>query len=260
MRIISVDPEKNEMDELANISLKNKLGSDLALLEGLKAIIVKEGLGRAPLQIDNVEKVIAEAVEKTGISAQTLTEAARTLAHGVSPVILFGKGISAQRDPQLVQALLGLATLVGAVDGERVGLLSLKGEANSQAAAQLQLESQFTLNGHKAVFAAIGDDYVSKKLVERVSKAPYLVVQAAYESELTEKADVVLPVTIWSEQEGHYVNLDGRVQKTAKAIEAPAGVRENKAVLVELAEQLSVSLSSDWQTAAHARKSSVVLN
>lgn len=260
IRIISVDPEQNEMDELANISLKNKLGSDLALIEGLKAVIVKEGLGRTSLQIDNVEKVIAEAVEKTGLKAELLAEAARTLARGVSPVILFGKGISAQRDPQLVQALLGLATLVGAVDSERVGLLSLKGEANSQAAAQLQLESQFALNGHKAVFAAIGDDYVSKKLVERVSKAPYLVVQAAYESELTEKADVVLPVTIWSEQEGHYINLDGRVQKTTKAIEAPAGVRENKAVLAELAEQLSVSLSADWQTAAHARKSSVALN
>jgi NADH dehydrogenase/NADH:ubiquinone oxidoreductase subunit G len=93
------------------------------------------------------------------------------------------------------------------------------------------LDSQFALNGQKAVFAAIGDDYVSKKLVERVSKAPYLVVQAAYESELTEKADVVLPVTIWSEQEGHYVNLDGRVQQAVKAIEAPAGVRDNLSVL-----------------------------
>ena len=260
MRIISVDPEQNEMDELANISLKNKLGSDLALIEGLKAVIVKEGLGRTSLQIDNVEKVIAEAVEKTGVSAQALTEAARTLAHGVSPVILFGKGISAQRDPQLVQALLGLATLVGAVDSERVGLLSLKGEANSQAAAQLQLESQFALNGHKAVFAAIGDDYVSKKLVERVSKAPYLVVQAAYESELTEKADVVLPVTLWSEQAGHYVNLDRRIQKAEKALEAPAGVRENTAVLAEIAMRMNMPVKKDWKAALHERQASVVLD
>lgn len=260
MRIISVDPEKNEMDELANIALKNKPGSDLALIEGLKAVIVKESLGRAALQMENVDTVIAEAVEKAGVSAESLTKAAQTLAHGVSPVILFGKGLTAQRDPQLVEALLGLATLVGAVDSERVGLLSLKGEANSQAAAQLQLESQFALNGHQAVFAAIGDDYVSKKLVERVSKAPYLVVQAAYESELTEKADVVLPVAIWAEQEGHYINLDGRMQKTVKAIEAPAGVRENQAVLAELARQLNVPLNGDWQTAAHTRKSSVALN
>jgi formate dehydrogenase major subunit len=260
IRIISIDPEENEMDELANISLKNKPGSDLALIEGLKAVIVKEGLGRAPLQIDNVEKVIADAVEKTGLDAESFSEAARVLAHGVSPVILFGKGITAQRDPQLVEALLGLATLVGAVDSERVGLLSLKGEANSQAAAQFQMEAPFDLNGHQAVFAAIGDDYVSKKLVARVSKAPYLVVQAAYESELTEKADVVLPVTIWIEQEGHYINLEGRVQQAVKAIEAPEGVRENKAVLTGLAKQLNIPLSGDWQTAAHARKSSVALN
>jgi formate dehydrogenase major subunit len=34
IRIISIDPEENEMDEIANISLKNKPGSDLALVEG----------------------------------------------------------------------------------------------------------------------------------------------------------------------------------------------------------------------------------
>jgi formate dehydrogenase major subunit len=260
MRLISVNPESEDMDELANISLKNKTGSDLALVEGLKAIIVKEGLGRAPLQIENVEKIIATAVAMTGLNIEALSEAASVLAHSVSPMILYGKGITAQRDPQLVEALLGLATLVGAVDSERVGLLSLKGEANSQAAAQLQLDSQFALNGQKAVFAAIGDDYVSKKLVERVSKAPYLVVQTAYASELTEKADVVLPVTIWSEQEGHYVNLDGHVQQSVKAIDAPADVRDNLSVLSNLAEQLNIPLSGDWQTAIHARKSSVILN
>lgn len=260
MRIISIDPEANEMDEVANIALKNKPGSDQALVEGLKAIIVKEGLGRTPLQIENAEKVIADAVEKTGLDSESLSKAARALARGVSPVVLYGKGVTAQRDLQLVESLLGLATLVGAVDSERVGLLSLKGEANSQAAAQLQLESRFILNGHQAVFAAIGDDYVSKRLVEQVSKVPYLVVQASYESELTEKADVVLPVTAWAEQEGHYISLDGRVQKAVKAIEAPAGVRENAAVLADLAGHLKISLRSDWQTAARARKSSVVLN
>lgn len=260
IRIISVDPETNEMDEIANIALKNKPGSDLALIEGLKAVIVKEGWGRTPLQIENADKVIAEAVEKTGVGAKTLSTAAQTLAHGVSPVILYGKGITAQRDPQLVQALLELATLVGAVDSERVGLLSLKGEANSQAAALLQLESQFTLNGHQAVFAAIGDDYVSKKLVERVSMAPYLVVQAAYESELTEKADVVLPVTVWAEQAGHYINLDGRAQEAVKAIEAPEGARENTEVLADLASHFNISLHNDWQAATRARTSSVALN
>jgi formate dehydrogenase major subunit len=34
MRLISVNPESEDMDELANISLKNKTGSDLAWLKG----------------------------------------------------------------------------------------------------------------------------------------------------------------------------------------------------------------------------------
>jgi NADH dehydrogenase/NADH:ubiquinone oxidoreductase subunit G len=116
------------------------------------------------------------------------------------------------------------------------------------------------LNGQKAVYVAVGDDYVSKSLVERVSKAPYLVVQACYESKLTEKADVILPVTIWAEQEGHYINLDGRIQTAQKAIIAPESVRDNLAVLNEIATRTKMTLESDWQKAILVRKSSVALN
>ena len=260
IRLISVNPESEDMDELAHISLKNKPGSDLALIEGLKAIIVKEGLARAPLVIQNPEKAIADAVRETGLEFSDLSDAARMLAHGVSPVILYGKGITAQRNAHLVESLLGLATLIGAVDKERVGLLSVKGEANSVAAAQLHLDGQFKLNGQQAIYAAIGDDYVSKGLAERLANAPYLVVQAAYESSLTEKADVVLPVTLWSEQEGHYVSMDGRVQKAEKAVTAPEGVRENSDVLAEIAMRMNMPVSTDWKKSIHARKSSVVLS
>jgi len=146
------------------------------------------------------------------------------------------------------------------VDSERLGLLSLKGEANSLTATLLGLDQIFELNGHKAVFVALGDDYVSRSFVERVSKVSYLVVQASYESKLTAQADVVLPVTVWSEQEGHYINLDGRVQKTQKVFSAPENVRDNLAVLNELATRMNISLESNWKQAILARKSSVALN
>ena len=75
-----------------------------------------------------------------------------------------------------------------------------------------------------------------------------------------EKADVVLPVTIWSEQEGHYINVDGRVQKAEKAIASPENVRDNLAVLNELATRMNMSLETNWQQAILDRKSSVALN
>ena len=150
--------------------------------------------------------------------------------------------------------------IVGAMDQERAGLLSVKGQSNSLTAALLGLDQPFKLNGQKAVYVALGDDRISPSLVERLSKAPYLVVQASYESKLTEQADVVLPVTVWSEQDGHYINLDGRIQKTEKVLVAPENVRDNLAVVNELATRMNISLESNWQQAIHARKSSVALN
>jgi formate dehydrogenase major subunit len=259
-RLINIDPEETELDELASLNLKNKPGSDLELIHGLQALIVREGLGRTPLSIPDAEARIQEAVDKTGISLEQLTQAARILANSITPVILFGKGITAQRDECLVEELYRLAVLVGAVDKERSGLLSIKGEANSLTATLLGLDQVFELNGQKAVYVALGDDYVSRSLVERVSKAPYLVVQASYESNLTEQADVVLPVTVWAEQAGHYLNLDGRVQKAEQVLAAPAQVRDSLAVLSELATRMNMSLETEWQQAILARKSSVSLN
>jgi formate dehydrogenase major subunit len=259
-RIINVDPEETALDDLASLSLRGTPGSDLALITGLQAIIVREGLGRAPLMIADVDSEIEKVVHETGIALEKLTQAARMLANSITPVILFGKGITAQRDERLVEELYKLAVLVGAVDSERAGLLSLKGEANSLPAALLGLDHVFELNGHKAVYVALGDDYIAKSLVERASKAPYLVVQASYESRLTEQADVVLPVTIWSEQQGHFLNLDGRLQRAQQALAAPGLVRDNLAVLSELAMRMNLSLDLNWQQALHGHSSSVALN
>ena len=259
-RLINIDPEETALDELANLSLRNKPGSDLALITGLQAVIMKEGLGRSHLAIPDAEARIEQAVRATGVALEQLTQAARILAHSITPVILFGKGITAQRNASLVEELYRLAVLVGAVDEERAGLLSIKGEANSLTAALLGLDEVFQLDGQKAVYVALGDDYVSKSLVERLSKSPYLVVQASYESRLTEKADVVLPVTVWAEQEGHYLNLDGRLQKAEKALSSPEHVRDNLAVLSDLAARMNISLETDWQQAILDRRSSVPLN
>ena len=76
---------------------------------------------------------------------------------------------------------------------------------------------------------------------------------------LTEQADVVLPVTTWSELEGHYINLDGRLQRAGKVLAAPENVRDNLGILSELATRMNMSLETDWQKAILERKSSVTL-
>ncbi len=259
-RLINIGPDTSELDYLASTTITTKPGSDMALIKGFQAIIVKEGLGRSPMTIADADLLIEQAVSATGASREQLSQTAQTLARSITPVIIFGKGITAQRDENLVEEIYRLAVLIGAVDSERLGLISVKGEANSLAASLLGLDTAFKLNGQKAVYVALGDDYASKSLIERVSKAPYLVAQACYESDLTEKADVVLPVTIWSEQEGHYINLDGHMQKAQQVLTAPENVRDNMAVFSEVAKRANMALESDWQEAILERKSSVSLN
>ena len=258
--LINIDPDISDLDYLANTALKIKPGSDLALIKGLQAIIVKEGLGRSPLSIPDADALIKQAVSATNVSLEELNQTAQTLARSITPVILFGKGITSQRDENLIEELVRLAVLVGAVDSERHGLISIKGEANSLTATLLGLDETFSLNGQQAVYVALGDDYASKSLVERTSKAPYLVVQASYESTLTEQADVVLPVTIWAEQEGTYINLEGHAQKAEKALTPSENVRDNMAVLSEVALRMNMTVEADWQNAILERTSSVALN
>ncbi|NTW12186.1 MAG: molybdopterin-dependent oxidoreductase, partial [Anaerolineales bacterium] len=106
---------------------------------------------------------------------------------------------------------------------------------------------------------ALGDDFVSKRLVAKLEKVPYLVVQASYGSALTERADLVLPVSIWAEEAGHALNAEGRLQFAEAAVTAPEGIRTNVDVLKEVARALGVTVSDDWRAALTKRTSVVEL-
>jgi formate dehydrogenase major subunit len=71
---------------------------------------------------------------------------------------------------------------------------------------------------------------------------------------------VVLPVGTWAEQAGHFVNLEGRVQKAARLLTAPEGVRDNQAVLDSLANRLAIDAAVDWKARLFGRPAPVALN
>jgi formate dehydrogenase major subunit len=76
---------------------------------------------------------------------------------------------------------------------------------------------------------------------------PFTAVQASYVSPATAMADVVLPVEVWSEQEGHYLSLEGRLQATHRAVKPPEDVRSNSETLEALAQKLGLTLGADWK-------------
>jgi len=247
--LIVVDPEPNPLDNLADITIKSK-GLDLDILHALSGAVIQLGLAKEknPAVLDT----LAVYTEKTGVPVETYLAAAKSLASAQHPVLIYGKGITS-KSPAVLKALVEFGRLTGA------GMISVKGSANSLAASQYHLDKVFQLNGHQAAYIALGDDKPTQRLIQRLEKVPFLVVQASYTSQLTSMADVVLPVGLWTEQEGHYVNLDGHLQKAVRSLTPAEEIRSNEEVFNAIAQRLGFEPKNDWKKQLTQRVSPVVL-
>ncbi|ETO08983.1 NADH-ubiquinone oxidoreductase subunit, mitochondrial precursor, partial [Reticulomyxa filosa] len=73
----------------------------------------------------------------------------------------------------------------------------------------------------------------------------FIIYQGSHGDKGASIADVVLPTTSFVEKNGTYVNLDGRVQRTKKAITAPGHARVDWECIRALAEFLHINLPYD---------------
>jgi len=257
-KMVVVDPNENPLDHLTNSTLKANKGADLDWVKCLSAAVVKTGLAKVVSSLD-ADAVLKAAEDTTGVTEQEYLELAQLIASAERPAIVYGKGITEKNSTQTLKALVELGELIGAIGEDFSNIVSTKGDANSMAAAQYQLESPFQLNAHQAVFVALGDEKPSKRFELKLEKAPFLAVQASFVSPLTAQADVVLPVTMWTEQEGHYLNLDGRIQKAVKALEPAEDTWTNVKVLDAIAERLGFETDDNWKAELTKRVSPVAI-
>jgi formate dehydrogenase major subunit len=243
-RVIVIDPGENEMSAFADYTLAPKAGSDEALLNGMMAAIKNLGLdqGELPDGFDPEKYTTAAVSQQTGVSAEALVAASREIADAKKPVFVYGKGLTQSGSARPLQALAGLARLVNSP-----ALVSPKGKANSMAAHAYGLDVAFDPEGCQAVYVALGDDTASERLMHALEKVPFLAVQASYVSPLTDRADVVFPVEMWAEQDGDFMNMEGRLQQIHAALKAPQGVLSNTQVLLKLAESLNIKVGNGWK-------------
>jgi len=237
LQVIPVSYEAGGMDAFTSHSTVINQGKDLAFIQALDGAV----LG------DNIDAL----AEKTGLSSQEILELAKLLNTSEKLVFVYGTDFETKQKKETIQALLNLAEKVNAK------LISPKGKANSLVAEQLRLNKSFKLNGHKAAYVALGDEEPSQTLIKKLEEIPFLAVQASFQSALTAKADVVLPVTTWLEQDGYYVTCDGQVQLAHKSLQAPVDVKSNKEVVLAIADLLKIILNPVWDKAIKLEKSVV---
>ena len=148
-RLIVVDPRRIKIAQYADIYLRQNLGTDVAWINGMMHVIIKENLHDQDFVVqrtvgfdalkETVEKFTPETVEGiTGIPAEELIAAARMYAGGERGSILYCMGITQHvSGTDNVKSLANLAMLCGNLGIEGGGVNPLRGQNNVQGACDM---------------------------------------------------------------------------------------------------------------------------
>jgi len=96
------------------------------------------------------------------------------------------------------------------------------------------------------LMVSLPENQVVKRALQQVDP---LIVVDFFLSETAELADVVLPGTVWCEDEGTTTNLEGRVIKINRAADPPGEAREDWRIVTELAQRLGRGKFFPYQSA-----------
>jgi predicted molibdopterin-dependent oxidoreductase YjgC len=243
-KIIVVNPDTIGLTTHVNaIHLELKPGTDTALLAGVMSAALAEGLTTKQKELDGLKKELlaADAASTiSGVPVEKIVEAAKVYAASKQPVVIFGTGISVSEDASF-QAL-NLANL------KHAGVIPLMLEANALGVMQMGCLSDMGPGFAKAKKAGksyaemksgMGALFIAGNVPDTDFKADVMIVQASHANALTEKADLVLPMTALYEKQGTIVTTYGQQKVVAQAQPAADGVKDG----VAIAEAISAAVS-----------------
>ncbi len=148
-KLIVADPRSIELAEMADVYIRFRPGTDVALLNGMMNVIINEGLADKEF-IENrtegyeemarvVEKYTPEYVaEICGISAEDLKKAARIYAESDASALCYAMGITQHSTgTDNVKSCCNLALLTGNLGKPGTGVNPLRGQNNVQGACDM---------------------------------------------------------------------------------------------------------------------------
>jgi formate dehydrogenase major subunit len=148
-KVIVVDPRRIKIVDFADMYLQQNLGSDVAWINGMMHVIIKENLYNKKFVDERtqgfeelkktLEKYTPEYVENiSGIPAEKLIEAARLYGGAESGSIIYCMGITQHiTGTDNVKSLANLAMLCGNLGIEGGGVNPLRGQNNVQGACDM---------------------------------------------------------------------------------------------------------------------------
>ena len=152
-KLIVIDPKWTPLEKYADVWLQPKLGTDVALLNGLMHIMISENLVDEDFILNRVEGGLrafeelkdtvsnylpAAVADITGIAPQKLQAAARMYAGANRALIATGMGISQQvTGTHTVFSLINMCLIAGQIGKIGAGLNPPRGQNNVQGASDV---------------------------------------------------------------------------------------------------------------------------
>lgn len=147
--LIVADPRKTQVAGFAQIHLRQKSGTDVALLNGIMNVIINEGLvdisfvKRRTENFDDLEKIVRayppDAAEKiTGVPADEIKRVARIYATEKRSMLFYSMGITQHiTGVDNVRSCANLVMLTAHIGQPMTGLNPLRGQNNVQGACDM---------------------------------------------------------------------------------------------------------------------------
>lgn len=185
------------------------------------------------------------------------------LKNAKRPMIIIGAAALAREDGgEIFAAARALADATGMITPEWNGFNVLNYAAARVAALDLGFVSlnggigqilDGCRTGQTKLVYLLGADEFDMNMLGNV----FVVYQGHHGDAGAHRADVVLPGAAYTEKDGTYVNLEGRVQQARRAVFPPGQAKEDWAILRALARALGKPLAYDSIVQLRARMAQV---
>jgi NADH-quinone oxidoreductase subunit G len=211
----------------------NELGNDIEILEYLNSYDL------------NIHKTSNKSVD----------DFANLLSKAVNPMIIVGDGVLSRSDSHGILSILyeiaqkynvvrsdwngfnilhNHASMVGTLD-----LGFIYGPSGSSGVVDILNKTQ---NGGVKILYLLGADDID---MNKIGEDVFVIYQGHHGDAGANRADLILPEAAYTEQEGMYVNMEGRVQLARAAVELPNLAKTGISIISLVAKALNIDIGKN---------------
>ena len=261
-KLIIVNDNKSQLDDMSDIAIQVNEGTDGLLLNSLIYLELTSPSSKQQIELpyslrEEFAQFAPELIEaKVGVSWDKIVQISKMISRSKNPFFVFGRGLSKQNNPEIFQTLINLIRQVGKIENGKLPLIGIRKNSNARGSFVIDMmtrpatQDDYGVNllekvdpeECKFLFLAIGDDEIQllDNDIMKLSQVEFLVAQNSFPSQVVDFAEVILPSPVWYEKAGTMANSQGQMQTLSPVFTPDSeSVRQEWEVFAEMENRFS---------------------